>query len=71
MKSENGSTMSSYLMGITFFIVGVFIDPLLMILGGMIVVSGIIAQIVEGSQLKYYAMKVERIEKQEIEKMTA
>lgn len=62
MKNENGSVISSYMMGIAVFAVGAFTEPLLMVLGGMIVVSGTIAKFVESRRLKYQALEAEKME---------
>lgn len=60
MKNESGTVLSSYLMGVIFFAIGVFAEPLLMVLGALIVVSGTIAKIVESRRLKFQAMEAEQ-----------
>lgn len=64
MKNENGSVLSSCLMGVIVFIVGFFTEPLLMVLGSLIVVTGGIAKFVENRRLKFMALEAEKKETQ-------
>lgn len=60
MKNESGTVLSSYLMGLVFFAIGVLAEPLLMVLGGLIIVTGTVAKFVEFRRLKFQAMEAEQ-----------
>ena len=62
MKNESGSVLSSYLMGVVLFCIGVFVEPLMMVLGGLIIVTGAIAKFVESRRLRFQAMEAEKQE---------
>ena len=59
MKVENGTVMSSYVAGIALVLIGAFLEPLLMVLGVLIIISGVLACVVESHRRKYQAMEFE------------
>lgn len=62
MKSEQGSVLSSYLMGAAVTVFGVAKEPLLTVLGVMIIASGAAAKLAEGRRRKYQAMEAQKQE---------
>lgn len=73
MKVENGSVMFSHAAGIGLVLLGAFLEPLLIVLGALIIVSGISVCVVESHQRKYQAMEFEKTVRSEAElkKITA
>lgn len=59
MKVENGTVMSSYAAGIALVLLGVFLEPLLMVLGVIIIISGVLACMVESHRRKYHTIEFE------------
>ena len=49
-------------MGLVFFAIGVLAEPLLMVLGGLIIVTGTVAKFVEFRRLRFQAMEAEKQE---------
>lgn len=67
MKYEsNTATFSSVLMGVGVGLVGAFFEPLLLVLGIMIIVSGVLASFVESRR-----MRIQMLEAQDIDKNAA
>lgn len=60
MKVENGSVMSSHIAGIALVLLGAFLEPLLMVLGVLILISGTAAYVIESHRRKYQAMEYEK-----------
>ena len=50
MKVENGSVMSSHIAGIALVLLGAFLEPLLMVLGVLIIISGTAAYVIESQK---------------------
>ena len=63
MRTESGSIIYSYVMGVILFGIGALVEPLMMVLGGLIVFTGTIAKIAESRRLKYQALEAEKSEK--------
>lgn len=59
MKVENGTVMSSYVAGIALVLIGAFLEPLLMVLGVLIIISGVLACVVESHRRKYQTIEFE------------
>lgn len=59
-------TISSCLAGFGVFVFGIFVDPLMMALGALIVCTGILANIVEKRRIRFQIMQVEEKEKKEV-----
>ena len=60
MRSDNSNLTPGWIIGFGVFVLGALFEPLLMILGAMIVISGGAAKIVESRQVKYQEMKSEQ-----------
>ena len=60
MKNETGSMISSCFMGLAVLLVGIFAEPLLMVLGGVIIVTGAIAGFVENRRRRYMSLEAEK-----------
>lgn len=66
MRSDNSNLAPGWITGFGIFVVGALFEPLLMILGAMIVVSGTVAKVVESRQVKYQEMKSGKQEEKEM-----
>ena len=66
MRSDNSNLAPGWITGFGIFVVGALFEPLLMILGAMIVVSGTVAKVVESRQVRYQEMKAEKQEEKEM-----
>ena len=66
MRSDNSNLAPGWITGLGIFVVGALFEPILMILGAMIVVSGTVAKVVESRQVRYQEMKAEKQEEKEM-----
>ena len=66
MRSDNSNLAPGWITGLGIFVVGALFEPLLMILGALIVVSGTVAKVVESRQVKYQEMKSGKQEEKEM-----
>lgn len=66
MRSDNSNLAPGWITGLGVFVVGALFEPLLMILGAMIVISGTVAKVVESCQVKYQKLKLGKHEEKEM-----
>ena len=67
MKLINGSVIFSHVTGITLVLFGAFWEPLLMVLGILIMIYGIAASVIENHRRKYRVMDLDKTGNSELE----
>ncbi len=65
MKTENSSILASYVMGILVIVAAAFTEPLLILLGLMIIVSASLAVLMEGKLAKRKKSRIRMTGEQE------
>lgn len=65
MKNDTSSMVYSFFMGVVVILLGICIEPLLVVLGGVIAITGIVAGRIENRKRRYMSLETEREKKQE------
>ena len=65
MKNDTSSMVYSFFMGVAVILLGICIEPLLVVLGGGIAITGIVAERIENRKRRYMSLETEREKKQE------